>query len=172
MSVPRPHGRVVAVLGYSDRRATGLHPVCAARLERALAEEAGARAVVLTGWARRRKRSPEAELMRRAWRGSGAPVLADPHARTTAENAVQVAEIAARLGADEVLVVTSGWHAPRASLLFKATFRRTGIRVSVVRAEGPRPLGAVAGELVRWPLVPLQVALAGRPVRTMDERLR
>jgi uncharacterized SAM-binding protein YcdF (DUF218 family) len=160
--LPRRNGRVVAVLGYSNRRATGLHPVCAARLERALAEEAGARAVVLTGWARHRERSPEAELMRRAWRGSEAPVFSDPHARTTAENAIQVAEIAVRLGAGEVLVVTSGWHAPRARLLFRAALRRTGIRVSVVRADGPRPLGAVAGELLRWPLVPLQVVLAGR----------
>jgi len=158
-------GRLVAVLGYSERRENGLHPVCAARLERALAEAEGASAVVLSGWSRRRGRLPEAELMAGAWRGSGASVVCDPFARTTAENAARVATLAREVGADEVVVVTSGWHAPRARLLFRAALGGTGVRISVAAASGPRPLRLRLGELVRWPLVPLQLALARRSGR-------
>jgi uncharacterized SAM-binding protein YcdF (DUF218 family) len=151
---------LVAVLGYSDRRVRDLHPVCAARLERAAVEAEGASAVVLSGWARRRQRVPEAELMRSAWRGPDANVLSDPAARTTAGNAASVAAIAERIGASEVVVVTSGWHAPRARLLFRAQLRGSGVRVSVVPARGPRPVRALVGEAVRWPLVAPQIVLA------------
>jgi hypothetical protein len=158
-------GRVVAVLGYSDRRGGGLHPVCAARLESALPFAEGARAIVLSGWARRRGARPEAELMKRAWRGRGADVVAEPHARTTAENAARVAAIAVRLQADELVVVTSGWHAPRARLLFLAALRGSGVRLSMVCAGEPGGLRHGLREAVRWPLVPAQLAIARRPAR-------
>ena len=160
-------GRVVAVLGYSDRRGEGLHPVCAARLECALTLAEGARAIVLSGWARRRGRKPEADLMRHAWRGHDTHVVADARARTTAENAAHVAAIAARLQADEVVVVTSGWHAPRARLLFVAALHGSGVRVSVACAGEPRPLRLRLGEALRWPLVPVQLALARRVARQL-----
>ncbi len=153
-------GRVVAVLGYSDRRGDGLHPVCAARLERALPFADEARTVVLSGWGRRRGARPEAELMRHAWKGRSANVVADPHARTTAENAARVAAIALRLRADELVVVTSGWHAPRARLLFLAALRGSGVRLSMASADGPRGLQHRLREGLRWPLVPVQLALA------------
>jgi hypothetical protein len=152
-------GRIVAVLGYSDRRVRGLHPVCAARLERAAALADGAVVVVLSGWARWRQPVPEAELMRRAWCGPEATVLSDPTARTTAGNAAGVAALARRIEAAEVVVVTSSWHAPRASVLFRAHLRGTAIRLSVVPAGGPRPLRALVSEAVRWPFVAPQIAL-------------
>jgi uncharacterized SAM-binding protein YcdF (DUF218 family) len=166
---PAPATRLVAVLGYSDRRTQGLHPVCAARLERAAAEAESASVVVLSGSARGRERVPEAELMRRAWRGPEATVLSDPRARTTAGNAASVAAIAERIEASEVVVVTSGWHAPRARALFRAQLRGSGIRLSFAPAAGPRPLRALVGEAVRWPLVVPQIALAWSRVSTRSE---
>ena len=38
---PCTEGHIVAVLGYSSRRGTDLHPVCEARLARAVAESEG-----------------------------------------------------------------------------------------------------------------------------------
>ena len=42
-----PGAALVAVLGYSDRRGTDLHPICAARLAAAALAAEGAGAVVL-----------------------------------------------------------------------------------------------------------------------------
>lgn len=112
--------RLVAVLGYSTRRVSGLHPVCAARLEAAERVAEGAEAVLLSGWSRRRHGQSEAELMREAWRGPDVRLVADGDARTTAGNARAVAAAARELGADEVVVVTSSWHARRARLLVRA----------------------------------------------------
>src|SRR5690349_7752355 len=103
-------GRVVAVLGYSERGTRGLHPICAARLAHAETLAAGARAVVLTGWARQRDDQAEAELMRAAWKGPDVPLLVDPTARHTSGNAVGIAAVARELRPEEVVVVTSGWH--------------------------------------------------------------
>jgi uncharacterized SAM-binding protein YcdF (DUF218 family) len=162
VSGDQPAGRIVAVLGYSDGRSEGLHPICAARLECAAELAAAGDLVVLSGWARRRSRLSEAELMRSAWPGPSASVVCDEAARTTAENARAVASLARRRGAREVLVVTSAWHAPRARLLFRAALRGSGVRVEVAPAGEDRPLRPTLGEAVRWPLVPLQLALARR----------
>ena len=124
--------RLVAVLGYSTRRDAGIHAICARRLAHAetLAGEAGA--VVLSG---------EAELMREAWRGPEVELEFDPRARNTAGNAVGVAAAARKLGATEVVLVTSRWHAPRAALLLRAALRGSGISVktsSPPDLPGPR----------------------------------
>jgi uncharacterized SAM-binding protein YcdF (DUF218 family) len=113
--------RLVAVLGYSAGRNTGLHEICARRLAHAETLVEGAGAVVLSG---------EAELMREAWAGPNVELAVDPRARNTAGNAVGVAAAARELGATEVVLVTSRWHAPRAALLLRAALRGTGISVS------------------------------------------
>ena len=99
--------RLVAVLGYSGRRKRELHAICEARVRHAETLEADA--VLLSG---------EAELMQGAWRGGD--VVLDTRARNTRENARGVAEAARRLEADEVVVVTSAWHAFRARALVRA----------------------------------------------------
>jgi len=76
--------RVVAVLGYSERRGSGLHPICGARLDAAARVAAGADAVVLSGWSRRPGRPSEAALMQAAWAGPDVPLVADADARSTA----------------------------------------------------------------------------------------
>jgi len=145
--------RVVAVLGYSGRGAEGLHPVCALRLAHAERLAEGARAVVLSG---------EAELMRVAWSGPNVPLICDPAARNTAENALAVAAVSRELGAAEVVVVTSWWHRPRAWALVRAALHGTGIGV---RTSSPSSLvrpGQLVRELMCLAALPLQVLYVKR----------
>ena len=152
--------KLLVVLGYSDGRREGLHPICAARLERAAQVADGAGAVVLTGWARRDGRPPEAELMRRAWRGSQEQVICETEARITAENAAHVARLVRQLGAREVVVVTSWWHRLRAAILFRLLLRETDARVRVVAAGRPWSPRLLLRELACLALVPAQVRRA------------
>jgi uncharacterized SAM-binding protein YcdF (DUF218 family) len=154
-------GRVVAVLGYSGRRRTRLHPVCAERLAYAERLAVGARAIILSGWARRSTLSPEAELMRAAWAGPAVRLICDPEARSTADNAVNIAALARALGADELVVVTSPWHRLRVRVLLRAAMRGSGIRLSVAGAGRSRPPVLLARELACLVLLPFQLA---RPV--------
>ncbi len=144
--------RLVAVLGYSGRRGNGLDPVCLARLQHAETLEADA--VVLSGWARRTPNDAEAELMRDAWRGREVPLVCDTTARNTAQNAAGIAAVARQLKADEVVVVTSRWHAPRTSLLVRAALARSGVGVSVSSPRGPFRPQLVARELACAAMVP------------------
>jgi hypothetical protein len=147
--------RLVAVLGYSGRSVWALHPICSSRLARALEEAEPHDAVLLCGWA-------EAKGMARSWSGPSARVSLDVRSRTTLGNAVAVARAARRLGAGEVIVVTSGWHGRRAGALVRAALRGTGATVRVAPAPGRGPLGARIRELACWLLVPLQAGLAAR----------
>jgi uncharacterized SAM-binding protein YcdF (DUF218 family) len=151
--------RVVAVLGYSGRRRDVLDPVCALRLRHAEELSAGVRAVVLSGWARRRTGRAEAELMRRAWAGPSVPLLCDATARTTVENAAAVAAASQELGADEVVVVTSAWHRLRAGVLVRAALRGTGIAVRTSSAAGAAPPRLLLRELACLLALPLQLLL-------------
>jgi len=153
--------RVVVVLGYSSGAGAELHPVCASRLARAADVATGDDVVVLSGWARVPHLAPEAELMRAAWRGSAREVVVDPDARTTVENMANALNDVLRVGAKEVVVVTSSWHAPRAKSALRWLLRHTGIRVRSVSPPGGSRRAA-ARELVLWPLLPFQLWAAGR----------
>jgi uncharacterized SAM-binding protein YcdF (DUF218 family) len=149
--------RLVAVLGYSARRSGGLHAVCEARLREAERLAVSGDTVLLSGWARR-DGAGEAELMREAWAGADVRLIADTTARNTRENARRVAEAARSLGADEVVVVTSRWHAFRARTLVRAALR--GERRVRVRTSSPPdrpPATLVARELVCVVALPLQL---------------
>jgi uncharacterized SAM-binding protein YcdF (DUF218 family) len=147
--------RVVAVLGYSRRRKGRLHAICADRLAHGqqLAEDAGA--VILSGWS-------EAELMRSAWTGPDVALICDPEARSTAQNAANVAAAARDLGAQELVVVTSHWHRARTRILVGAALRGSGIRLSVETARGSRPRWLLVRELACLALLPLQLRRARR----------
>jgi uncharacterized SAM-binding protein YcdF (DUF218 family) len=147
--------RVVGVLGYSRRRTGELHPICADRLAHAQRLAKGAQAVVLSGYS-------EADAMRSAWAGPDVPLICDSEARSTAQNAANIAAAARELGAEEVVVVTSPWHRARARLLVGAALRGSGIRLSVETAGGPRPRLLLVRELVCWALLPLQLPRALR----------
>jgi uncharacterized SAM-binding protein YcdF (DUF218 family) len=135
--------RVVAVLGYSAGGAGDeLHPICIARLRQAEKIAEGARAVVLSGYARHGGRG-EAELMRAAWVGPDLPLVCDTTARSTAGNAAGIAAAARALAADEVVVVTSGWHRLRARALVRSSLRGSAIAVEASSAPG-RPSARLA----------------------------
>jgi uncharacterized SAM-binding protein YcdF (DUF218 family) len=141
--------RVVAVLGYSHRAGGTLHPVCAHRLAHAQRLASSARTVILSG---------EADLMRAAWAGPDVVLVCDPDARSTADNARNVAAAARELGAQELVVVTSRWHQARAGILLRAALRGSGIRLSIETTSGPRPLLLLARELGCFVLLPFQLA--------------
>ena len=117
--------------------------------------------VVLSGWARVPDTHPEAELMRAAWRGAAREVVVDPDARTTVDNMANALNDVLRVGAGEVLVVTSSWHAPRAKAALRWLLRSTGIRVRAISPPGTSR-GAVLRELPLWLLLPFQLWQAGR----------
>jgi uncharacterized SAM-binding protein YcdF (DUF218 family) len=153
--------RLVVVLGYSDGGRGELHPVCAARLERAAELTAPDDVVVLSGWARVPHTHPEAELMRAAWNGPAREVVVDPDARTTVGNMANALNDVLRVGAGEVLIVTSEWHAARARAAMRWLLRSTGIRVRVASPPGHSRRAALR-ELPLWLLLPFQLWAAGR----------
>jgi DUF218 domain len=138
--------RLVAVLGYSGRPRDALHDICAARVKHAETLVSGDDAVLLTG---------EADLMHGAWNGH--EVMLDPHARNTRQNAAAVAEAARRVGAEEVVVVTSSWHAYRARALVRAALPRDVRVTSSSPEEGRRPLRLLAREAACLAVLPLHV---------------
>jgi DUF218 domain len=152
--------RLVAVLGYSNGRVEdGLHPVCAARLARAVEEARPGDTILLSGWRRWRRPVSEADLMAGAWTGRTEHLLLDRTSRTTYGNALAVAAAARALSASEVVLVTSGWHRRRAAALVRAAYGR---RVSLAATTEHGTLAARTRELACWTLVPFQRALAGR----------
>jgi uncharacterized SAM-binding protein YcdF (DUF218 family) len=146
--------RLVAVLGYSGRRSDRLHVVCSERLRHAEQLAADTDAVLLSGWARRRAGAGEAELMRVAWKGPDVPLVSDTTARNTRENAAEVAVTARRLAADEVVVVTSRWHAFRARTLVRAAVQESSISVRTSSPPGRPPVALLARELACLASIP------------------
>jgi uncharacterized SAM-binding protein YcdF (DUF218 family) len=141
--------RVVAVLGYSRRGDTKLHPVCADRVAHAQRLAVARGTVILSG---------EAELMRAAWSGPDVVLICDPDARSTVDNAANVAAAARTLGARELIVVTSRWHRARTTILLRAALRKSGIRLSVETADAARPLRLRLREVACLALLPFQLA--------------
>ena len=155
-------GRLVAVFGYSDRSTDGLHPICAARLERARREAREDDTVLLSGWARWRKPVSEAELMSKAWSGKAARVVLDHDSHTTLGNACRTAATAREVGAREVVLVTSGWHRRRAATLLRAALRPVDARMTVASTDERGTVRSRARELLCWTLVPILAPFAAR----------
>jgi uncharacterized SAM-binding protein YcdF (DUF218 family) len=145
---------LIAVLGYSARRPNGLHRLCAERLRHAESVARESDTVLLSGWGRRGDVA-EAELMRTAWSGSDVELIADGTARSTRENALNVAHVAKRLNASEVTVVTSRWHAFRARMLVHAALPSTTVRTS--SPPGRPPLSLLVREAACLVALPLQL---------------
>ncbi len=154
--------RLVAVLGYSDRRTNALHPVGAARLARAESEVRPNDAVLLSGWARQRTSPPEADLMARAWTSPARRMILDRTARSTVGNALSVARAARRVGAHEVVLVTSSWHGRRASALTRAALFRSQTKVTLATTDEPATTAARLRELACLTLLPVLAVVAAR----------
>jgi uncharacterized SAM-binding protein YcdF (DUF218 family) len=151
--------RVVAVLGYSRRGDSTIHDICLQRLRRAEDISQPSDAVVLSGRGRARGGS-EAALMAAAWRGKTIDLVPETESQSTVGNAQAVARYAAEVGADEVVVITSSWHRPRAALLFRAALRGSGARLRVLAPERTWPLGPVLREVACLIVLPVQLVRA------------
>jgi uncharacterized SAM-binding protein YcdF (DUF218 family) len=125
--------RVIVVLGYheiGDDGSHGLSPVCRAAVRRAeaLARDDPPRAVIFTGWSSSGGPS-EADQMADEWQGRrDIPLIREPHASNTAENAVRSLALVRELeGASEVVLVCSIRHFPRVRFFFQRLYRGNGL---------------------------------------------
>ncbi len=93
-----------------------------------------------------------------AWTGQASELVIDPDAQTTVGNATNSLKDVLRVGATDVVVVTSRWHAPRAAAVFRWCLRESA--ATIVTASPPHRdgMGRWIGELVRWAVLPLQFA--------------
>jgi uncharacterized SAM-binding protein YcdF (DUF218 family) len=157
--------RLIAVCGYSDGSGEGLHEICANRLRRAEQAVQPGDVVLLTGWAKGRSSPSEAEQMARSWTAPCRRVVVDSGARSTLANVCTTARLARRLGADDVLLVTSSWHARRAGALLRAALSGSGSRVELATSDERPPAGTRLRELVCWLAVPFASLVAGRSGR-------
>jgi uncharacterized SAM-binding protein YcdF (DUF218 family) len=146
--------RLIAVCGYSDGSEDGLHVICASRLRRAEREASPDDVVLLTGWARRRDATSEAELMAREWRAPCRQVVVDPGARSTFANVAAAAAHARAVRARRVVLVTSGWHARRAAALLRVALRGSGSTVELATTDERPSVRARLREVACWALVP------------------
>jgi hypothetical protein len=154
--------RLVAVLGYSDSTTDELHEVAATRVHRATAEARPEDIVLFSGWARGGRRRAEADLMAARWTTPARARLVDRDARTTLGNAIAVARAARRVDASEVVLVTSRWHARRASALVRASLSGSGARLRVIATDEPTAPRRGMRELAAWMIVPVLALVAAR----------
>jgi uncharacterized SAM-binding protein YcdF (DUF218 family) len=147
-------GRVIVVLGYhefGDDGSHGISRICRAAVRRAeaIAADTPPRAVIFTGWSSTGG-PPEAEQMAAEWRGRrDVPLLREPRAVNTAENAVRSLELVRTIdGAAEVVLVCSIRHFPRVRFLFDRLYRSHGYATRYRYVLRPLPsLRLVAHEL-------------------------
>ena len=88
--------------------------------------------------------------MTRAWEAPVRGRMVDRSARTTFGNAIGVARAARSLGVDEVVLVTSSWHARRASALVRAALAGSGTSVRVATTDEPNTARRGVRELAAW----------------------
>jgi uncharacterized SAM-binding protein YcdF (DUF218 family) len=81
-----------------------------------------------------------------------------------------VAEAAPRLEADEVVVVTSSWHALRARALVRAAIGDPAVTVTSESPPGPRPVRLLARELACLAVLPLQLLVVQRADQRVGRR--
>jgi uncharacterized SAM-binding protein YcdF (DUF218 family) len=92
----------------------------------AIADEVAPRVVVFSGWSPAGG-EPEAEQMRAAWRGREVELLAEPTARTTAENAARTLPLLLERGIARAIVVCAPLHVPRVRFFFRGLYGPRGI---------------------------------------------
>jgi uncharacterized SAM-binding protein YcdF (DUF218 family) len=100
--------------------------------------------------------------MAEAWRGPQVELLVGRDARTTFGNAIDAVRAAAARGVDELVLVTSSWHLPRAAALVRAALRDKPITLSLAAADGYASRGMRVRERACSAVAPAQAALLRR----------
>ena len=95
--------------------------------------------------------------MAAAWRGDNLSIVPETESRSTVGNARAIARYTEEVGADELIVITSSWHRPRAAVLLRAALRGSDVRLRVVAAERTWPLVPVLRELACLLVLPIQL---------------
>lgn len=176
--------RLIVVLGAAVRRDGTASPAMRRRVSHAAAVARAwpAASVVLSGGRGRRHPAgtdSEARVMAALAQAEGMAaerLILEERSSNTLENACQSLRLAARAGAQRILVVTDEPHLPRALLAFRAVARTHGLTVEVdgMAAPGPRGTGrrlaalcreAAAHLVYRW-----RLALGGALAAPSGER--
>ncbi len=100
--------------------------------------------------------------MAQSWKTPVRARIVDHSARTTLGNAIVVGQATRRLDANEVVIVTSSWHARRAGFLVRASLLGSGARLRVVKTEETTTPRHGLRELVAWVAVPVLALVAAR----------
>ena len=100
--------------------------------------------------------------MARVWTTPARARLVDRRARTTLGNAIGIARAAQIVGAEEVVLVTSRWHARRAAVLVRAALTRSGATLRVVATDELVSPRHGLREAVSWTIVPVLALVATR----------
>jgi uncharacterized SAM-binding protein YcdF (DUF218 family) len=136
----------VVVPGHS--RGRSISDTCrrlVAEAER-LAEQLRPELVVFSGWSPGGG-VPEAEQMRRLWRGPQLDLVVEPTAATTAQNAARTLPLLLERGIGRAVVVCAPLHRHRVRLFFGRLYEARGIETSIHAAPiRPTPF-ALAWEL-------------------------
>eukprot|EP01025_Chloroclados_australasicus_P004592 TRINITY_DN1117_c0_g1_i1.p2 TRINITY_DN1117_c0_g1~~TRINITY_DN1117_c0_g1_i1.p2 ORF type:complete len:192 (-),score=7.54 TRINITY_DN1117_c0_g1_i1:658-1233(-) len=93
--------------------------------------------IVFTGYAAKSER-PEAAIMAHWARTLGVTpeaIIIEDQAQNTIENAFYAREILQKKGVKSAVIITSDFHVPRSSLIFKTIFQDTDIEVKACGAE-------------------------------------
>ena len=134
-----PHADAIVVLGCA-LQGDSAGPALIRRVECGAAlYEAGAAAMVLLSGGGRGRRS-EAAAMRDVAASYGVPdaaMVLEPHSRNTFENAVESARLLRERSLGAIILVSDGYHLPRARLLFRCA------GVAVVATAQPPSRGLV-----------------------------
>jgi uncharacterized SAM-binding protein YcdF (DUF218 family) len=115
--------------------------------------------VLFTGWSSTGGPS-EAEQMKLAWAGPGVDLVAEPTARTTAENASRSLALLLERGIGAAVVVCTPLHLARARVFFGRLYRANSLDVSFRVARVRPSVRAAMWELSALPLVPFQLRAA------------
>ena len=115
--------------------------------------------MLFTGWSSTGGPS-EAEQMKLAWTGPHVELVAEPTARTTAENASRSLALLLEHGIGAAIVVCTPLHLARARLFFGRLYRANGLDVSFRVARVRPSVRAAVWELSALPLVPFQLRAA------------
>jgi uncharacterized SAM-binding protein YcdF (DUF218 family) len=125
---------------------------CVAEAERIAAARPVA-AVVFTGYAPGGgAAATEAEQMHAAWSGPELELVAEPTARTTAENAARTLPLLSDRRIDAAIVVCSWVHQARVRFFFGRLYRDAGIRTTFVPVRAGLSPRAVLWELAAAPV--------------------
>jgi uncharacterized SAM-binding protein YcdF (DUF218 family) len=111
-----------------------------------LAERCRPDVVVFSGWSPAGG-VPEAEQMRRLWRGPDAELVVEPTARTTAQNAARTLPLLLERGVERAVVVCAPLHRFRVRTFFRRIYEAAGIETSIHVARMPPTPFALAWEL-------------------------